>query len=82
MCRVQSPRLATVEALNQVVRVPEVEVPDLRALDASDALQIRRRSVLRSKWLILFVGLISAGVATPWPGVARDLTIANFRSRP
>jgi hypothetical protein len=34
MCRVQSPRLATVEALSQVMRVPEVEIPDLRALDA------------------------------------------------
>src|SRR6266403_2086320 len=34
MCRVQSPRLATVEALSQVRRVPEVEVADLRALDA------------------------------------------------
>src|ERR1700716_4199471 len=34
MCRVQSPRLATVEALSQVMRVPEVEVADLRALYA------------------------------------------------
>src|SRR6516164_11479754 len=34
MCRVQSSRLATVEALSQVMRVPEVEIPDLRALVA------------------------------------------------
>src|SRR5690348_1315086 len=33
---------------------------------------IRRRSVLRWKGLILFIALISAGVATFWVGVARD----------
>src|SRR5438067_5595052 len=37
MCRVQSPRLAAVEALGQVMRIPQVEVPDLRALDADNA---------------------------------------------
>ena len=34
MCRVQSPRLATIEALSQIMRIPEVEIPDLRALVA------------------------------------------------
>ena len=34
MCRVQSSRPATVEALSQIMRVPEVEVPDLWTLDA------------------------------------------------
>src|SRR5438874_9690678 len=43
MCRVQSPRLATVEALSQVMRVPEVEVPDLRAPDAHNAEEVPRR---------------------------------------
>src|SRR5262245_19928566 len=41
MCRVQS--LATVEALNQVVRVPEVEIADLRALDAHNTEEVSRR---------------------------------------
>jgi|SRR6516162_3261117 hypothetical protein len=43
MCRVQSPRLATVEALCQVMRAPEVEVPNLRALDADNAEEVSRR---------------------------------------
>src|SRR6516165_1963606 len=43
MCRVQSPRFATVEALCQVMRVPEVEVPNLRALDADNAEEVPRR---------------------------------------
>src|SRR6266853_4465395 len=43
MCRVQSPRLATVETLSQVMRVPKVEVADLRALDAHDAEEVSRR---------------------------------------
>src|SRR5690348_18119383 len=43
MCRVQSPRLATVEALSKVMRVPEVEVADLRALDAHNAEEVSRR---------------------------------------
>ena len=43
MCRVQSPRLATVEALSQVMRVPEVEIPDLRALDAHNPEEVPRR---------------------------------------
>src|SRR5215471_5834794 len=37
MCRMQSPRLAAVEAFSQVMRVPEVEVADLRALDAHNS---------------------------------------------
>ena len=36
MRRVQSPRLAAVKALSQIMRVPEVEIPDLRALDADN----------------------------------------------
>src|SRR5215472_18506125 len=43
MCRVQSPRLATIEAFSQVMRVPEVEVPDLRALDADNAEEVPGR---------------------------------------
>src|SRR6516162_8557071 len=43
MCRVQGPRLATVEAFCQVMRVPEVEVPNLRALDAHNAEEVSRR---------------------------------------
>ena len=43
MCRVQSPRLATVEMLSQVVRVPEVEVANLRALDANNAEEVSCR---------------------------------------
>src|SRR5215813_14474171 len=43
MCRVQSPRLATVEALTQVMRVPEVEVADLRAGDADNTEEVSRR---------------------------------------
>src|SRR5438874_6768777 len=43
MCRVKSPRLATVEALSQVMRVPEVEVADLRALDADTAEEVSYR---------------------------------------
>jgi|SRR6516162_6334020 len=42
MCSVQSPRLAAVEALRQVMRVPEVEVSDLRALDADNAEEVSR----------------------------------------
>src|SRR6516165_2971823 len=47
MCRVQSPRLATVEALCQVMRVPEVEVPNLRALDADNTEEVSRRHLER-----------------------------------
>ena len=47
MCRVQSPRLATVEALCQVMRVPEVEVSDLRALDADNTEEVPRRHLER-----------------------------------
>src|SRR5215468_2943818 len=43
MCRMQSPRLATVETLSQVMRVPEIEVADLRALDAHNAEEVSRR---------------------------------------
>ena len=43
MCRVQSPRLATIEALSQIMRIPEVEIPDLRALDAHNAEEVPRR---------------------------------------
>src|SRR6516164_11667509 len=43
MGRVQSARLATVEALCQVMRVPEVQVPDLRALYADNAEEVPRR---------------------------------------
>src|SRR6516164_2158258 len=43
MRRVQSPRLATIEALGQVMRVPEVEVADLWALDAHNAEEVSRR---------------------------------------
>ena len=45
MCRVQSARLATVEALSQIMRVPEVEIPDLRALDAHDPEEVPRRQL-------------------------------------
>src|SRR5215468_4904833 len=45
MCRVQSPRLATVEALSQVMRIPEVKVADLRALDAHDTEEVSRRNL-------------------------------------
>src|SRR5712671_5341422 len=44
MCRVKSPRLATVEALSQVMRVLEVEVADLRALDADTGSNRKRRA--------------------------------------
>src|SRR5580693_5648824 len=47
MCRVKSPRLATVEALSQVMRVPEVEVADLRALDADNAEEVSCRHLER-----------------------------------
>src|SRR5205807_7557118 len=47
MCRVKSPRLATVEALSQVMRVPEVEVANLRALDADNAEEVSRRHLER-----------------------------------
>jgi hypothetical protein len=43
MRRVQSPRLATVETLSQVTRIPNVEVADLRALDAHNAEEVSRR---------------------------------------
>ena len=36
MRRMQSPRLATVKTLSQVMRIPEIEVADLRALDADN----------------------------------------------
>ena len=36
----QSPRLATVKTLTQVLRVPEIEVADLRALDAHNAEEV------------------------------------------
>src|SRR6516162_4849664 len=42
MCRMQSPRLATVEALGQVMRVPEVEIADLRALDTDYTEEVSR----------------------------------------
>src|SRR6516162_3464593 len=42
MCRVKGPRLATVEAFCQVMRVPEVQVPNLRALDAHNAEEVSR----------------------------------------
>src|SRR5258708_40188116 len=42
MCCVQSPRLTTVEALSQVMRVPEVDVADLRALDAQNTEELSR----------------------------------------
>src|SRR5215813_6374442 len=45
MCCVQSPRLATVEALCQVVRIPKVEVANLRALDADNAEEVSRRNL-------------------------------------
>src|SRR6266446_9091552 len=45
MCRVQSPRLATVETLSQVMRVPKVEVADLRALDTHNAEEVSRRDL-------------------------------------
>ena len=47
MCRVQSPRFATVEALCQVMRVPEVEVPNLRALEADNTEEVPRRRLER-----------------------------------
>src|SRR5580704_13900153 len=47
MCRVKSPRLATVEALSQVMRVPEAEVADLRALDADNAEEVSRQHLER-----------------------------------
>ena len=47
MCRVQSSRLATVEALSQIMRVPEVEVPDLWTLDAHNAEEMPRRHLER-----------------------------------
>src|SRR5215469_2555223 len=43
MGRVQSPRLAAVEALSQVMPVPEVEVADLRALDAHNTEEVSCR---------------------------------------
>src|ERR1700758_5759365 len=43
MCSVQSPRLATVEALSQIMRIPQVEVADLRALDADNLEDVSRR---------------------------------------
>ena len=36
----QSPGLAALEALGQVMRIPEVEVPDLWALDAQNAEEV------------------------------------------
>src|ERR1700758_204937 len=50
MCRVQSPRLATVEVLTQVMRVPEVEVPDLWALDAHNAEEVACRHLERLRF--------------------------------
>src|SRR5690349_9656991 len=43
MCRVQSPRLPAVEALSQVMRVPKIEVADLRALDTYNTEEVSRR---------------------------------------
>src|SRR5215471_3407802 len=43
MRRMQSPRLAAVETLSQVMRVPEIEVADVRALDAHNAEEVSRR---------------------------------------
>src|SRR5262249_34900113 len=43
LCGVQGPRLATVEALCQVMCVPEVEVANLRTLDADNAEEVPRR---------------------------------------
>src|SRR5215469_12658827 len=42
MRRMQSPRLATVKTLTQVMRVPKIEVADLRALDAHNAKEVSR----------------------------------------
>jgi len=43
MCRVKSSRLAAVEALCPVMRIPQVEVADLRALDADNGEEVARR---------------------------------------
>src|SRR5215472_6158941 len=43
MCRVQSSHLAAAEALSQIMRVPEVEVADLRTLDAQNMEEVSRR---------------------------------------
>src|SRR5215472_11428088 len=47
MCRMQSPRLAAVEALGQVMRIPEVEVSDLRTLDTDNAEEVTCRDLER-----------------------------------
>ena len=43
MRRMQSPRLATVEMLSQVMRIPEVEIANLRVLDAHNTEEMSRR---------------------------------------
>ena len=65
MCRVQSPRLTTVKALSQIVRIPEVEVPDLRALEADNTEEVSRRHLeclgyLRQHYELGNVGQLSA----------------------
>ena len=45
MRRVQRPRLAAEEALGEIGGVPQVEVADLRALDADDAEEMPGRNV-------------------------------------
>src|SRR5215469_16212907 len=43
MRRMKSPRLASVEMLSQVMRIPEVEIANLRALDAHNTKEMSRR---------------------------------------
>ena len=43
MRAVQRPRLAAEEALGEIVRIPEIEVADLRAFDADDAEELPAR---------------------------------------
>src|SRR5215831_1330171 len=43
MCRVQSPRLAAVETLCQIMRIPKVEVADLRTFDAHNTEEVSCR---------------------------------------
>src|SRR5438477_12773960 len=76
MCRVKSPRLATVEALSQVMRVPEVEVADLRALDADNAEEVscRHLECLGIPWRHPFV-LSLAGEWLPADVKARLQTV-------
>src|SRR5690242_18533163 len=43
MGAVEGPRLGTPEALSEIARVPEIEIADLRPLDADDAEKVSRR---------------------------------------